>query len=256
MESATRIFAGELCRSDMSVKGDDGDSSAWVVTPGGAWCRLLFIAGALTEVTESVDMVHCRVADPTGSFDLTIGGRRSPMAEAVLALPVPSFVSVSGRAWLYHKDKTAYVSIRPDHIRSIDRHIRDQWIVKTAESTLDRLEQLNRAIKGPGSDNRIMAALQHYATTTADLVELVAMVRAAVQRVVPPETGTEVRENHRDVVMEIIRACLEPRGIAVEEVIASAANRGIPQGDVLAAIESLIVEDECYQPQKGYVKPL
>jgi hypothetical protein len=32
--------------------------------------------------------------------------------------------------------------------------------------------------------------------------------------------------------------------------------RAISREAVLAAIESLIVEDECYQPQKGFVKPL
>ena len=47
-----------------------------------------------------------------------------------------------------------------------------------------------------------------------------------------------------------------PRGMAVEEIIGTASLRGIPQDAVLSAIESLIIEDECYQPQKGFVKLL
>ena len=47
-----------------------------------------------------------------------------------------------------------------------------------------------------------------------------------------------------------------PRGIAVEDIIDTMALRGILKEDVLAALESLIHDDECYQPQKGYVKLL
>jgi uncharacterized protein len=257
MESAARVFAGELCRSDLSMKGDDGDSAAWVVTPCGAWCRLLFIAGALTEVRESGDMLHCRVADPTGTFVLTLGGRTSSLATAILGLPVPSFVSVSGRAQMYRKDKEVAISIRPEHIQSIDRQVRDQWVVTTAEATLCRLEQMFSAMKGTCSDDRVMVALRHYTPTPGQIAELARMAEDAVQRV-KPSAITPAREegDTRQQVMKIIGEHQGPRGIAVEDVIAKAGEEGISQAEVLAAIESLIVEDECYQPQKGYVRPL
>ena len=54
---------------------DDAGSPAWVVTPGGAWCRSLYLCGALTEVAEIADVLHCRLADPTGAFDIVAGGR-------------------------------------------------------------------------------------------------------------------------------------------------------------------------------------
>ncbi len=47
-----------------------------------------------------------------------------------------------------------------------------------------------------------------------------------------------------------------PEGVAVEDIIRQAADSGISQEAVLAAIESLIIDDECYQPRKGFVKPL
>jgi hypothetical protein len=56
--------------------------------------------------------------------------------------------------------------------------------------------------------------------------------------------------------MEIMKGSSSPRGIAVEEIIRLAGVQGIGKADVLSTIESLIVEDECYQPQKGFVKPL
>jgi hypothetical protein len=56
--------------------------------------------------------------------------------------------------------------------------------------------------------------------------------------------------------MEIIKATSSSRGVAVDEIICQAGERGIGQAEVLSAIESLIVDDECYQPQKGFVRPL
>jgi uncharacterized protein len=256
MECATKVFAGELCRSDLSIKGDDTDNTTWIVTPGGAWCDLLFIAGALTEVSESGDMLHCRVADPTGAFNLGIGGRKSLLIQTILNLPVPSFVTVTGRTQMYRKGDTPVISIRPDHIQAIDRSVRDQWVLMTAEATLGRLEQLHGAMKGLCHDDRTMVAFRHYAITNAQIEDLASMVKNAIQSVRDPRTVTNPDVDIHGLVMEIIRENREPRGIAVEEVIEIAGLRGISQQAVLTAIEALIVDDECYQPQKGHVKPL
>jgi hypothetical protein len=56
--------------------------------------------------------------------------------------------------------------------------------------------------------------------------------------------------------MEILRAEGGSRGVAVQHVIDCAAIRGLAQEVVLAAIEELIRDDDCYQPQKGYIKLL
>ena len=54
----------------------------------------------------------------------------------------------------------------------------------------------------------------------------------------------------------IVKRTGGPRGIAIEEVIAQASALGVPKEAVLAGLETLIKEDECYQPQKGFVKAL
>jgi hypothetical protein len=56
--------------------------------------------------------------------------------------------------------------------------------------------------------------------------------------------------------MEIIRTESGPRGVSVEDVLAKAGVLGHTQRAVLAAIETLITNDDCYQPQKGYIRPL
>jgi RPA family protein len=260
MEGAARVFAGDFSGSTLLVQASDGESAAWVVTPGAAWCRLVYLAGAITEITEFGDMLRCRLADPTGAFNLVIGGRNSPLAEQVRKIPVPSFVTVTGRAQLYRRNDTVELSVRPDQVTIVDRAVRDQWTLETAEATLGRLGQIHLAFLGKCSDEPVLTAHRHYATTPEQLQVLADMVGCAVQSIKPAEqvpVPSEVEPSLvRELVMEIMHAASGPRGIAVEEIISQAGERGIAPAEVLSAIESLIVDDECYQPQKGFVKPL
>ena len=256
MEGAARVFAGEYNGATLSVQGNDPGSPAWVVTPGGAWCRLLYLSGALTEVRESGDILRCRLADPTGAFDVVIGGHRTATAEILKKIPIPSFVTISGTAQYYRMSGGSVVSVRPDHVKQVDRGIRDRWVLETAEQTIGRLEQLLLAVEGKSMDERLLATVRHYALTKARLHEMVTMVESAVQGVEPAIIELPARIDTREIIMDIMRAGNNPRGIAVEEIIRQSELKGLTSDATLAAIESLIQDDECYQPQKGYVKPL
>ena len=256
MEGTARVFAGEYGCSTLSVQDDIAGNPAWVVTPGGAWCRSLFLSGALTEVAERGDMVYPRIADPTGVFDLVIGGRNTALAETFCRLSVPSFVTVTGRAQMHLKKGEMVLSVRPDTVLVVDRPVRDQWVLATAKSTLERLQRMNLALQGTCSDERILAAVRHYAITKTRIRELALMVEGAVQTVRPSGAESPAQPDTRALVLDLIREKSGPQGIAVEEVITLVAVRGILQETVLAAIESLVVNDECYQPRKGFVKPL
>jgi len=256
MEGAARVFAGDYNSATLSVPGSEAHSPAWVVTPGGAWCQLLYLAGALTEVSGSGDVLHCRLADPTGAFDLVIGGHRSAIAEVFRKIPVPSFVTVSGTAQCYQKNGITVVTVRPDHVQQVDRRCRDFWVLETAEKTITRLEALLCAIEGKSVDERALATIRHYAVTRERLREHLTMVERAMQGVEAIVSGPVVLIDTRELVMEMMRAETSPRGIAVQEIIDRAGARGITPDATLAAIESLIQDDECYQPQKGYVRPL
>jgi len=256
MEGAARVFAGEYGSSTLSIQDDDPQNPAWVVTPGGAWCRSMFLSGALTEITESGDMVHTRMADPTGAFDLVIGGRNTPLAETFCNVPVPSFVTISGRAQMYVKNGVANVTVRPDQIRIVDRQVRDQWVLVTAKSTLVRLTKINLALTGSCTDTRVLTAIRHYAITGDRLRELALMVEHALQTVRSSSRETFGQPDIRTLVMELMAAGNQPEGVAVEEILIVAMDHGVTKEAVLAAIESLITADECYQPRKGFVKPL
>jgi len=256
MEGAARVFAGDFNGATLLVPGSEAQSPVWVVTPGGAWCRLLYLAGALTEASENGDLLHCRLADPTGAFDLVIGGRSSAIVDLFRKIPVPSFVTVSGTAQCYQKNGSTVVTVRPDHVQQVDRWIRDSWVLETAEKTIARLEVLLCAIEGTSVDERACAVIRHYAITKDLLHEQLAMVECAVQGVQPVESGPVAKIDPRELVMEMMRTETSPRGIAVQEIIDRAGTQGITAEATLAAIEALILNDECYQPQKGYVRLL
>jgi uncharacterized protein len=257
MEGAVRLFAGEFSQSTLTVPGEDEKSAAWVVTPSGAYCRQVFLAGALVEVQEQGDMLSFRVADPTGGFDLVCGGIHTLLAESIRKIPLPSFVSVTGRAQLYRREGKAVLTIRPDQVHVIDRLIRDQWVITTANSTFERLKLVHGALKGTCTDSRILRACLHYSLTFKELGGLADMVAGALSSVRPSqETDGAEKAGPREMIMEYIRTASGPRGVTVEEIIEMAEMRALSRDAVLATIESLIVEDECYQPQKGYVKPL
>jgi uncharacterized protein len=257
MEGAVRIFAGEFSQSTLTVPGEDEKSAAWVVTPSGAYCRQVFLAGALVEVHEQGDMLSFRIADPTGGFDLVCGGKNTLLAESIRKIPLPSFVSVSGRAQLYRREGKAMLTIRPEQVNSIDRRVRDLWVITTAIATLARLEQMHHALKGTCTDSRILQACSHYSLTQKDLGDLATLVAGTLTSVRPQqETESVVQADPREMIMEYIRTSGGTRGVAVEEILEMAQMNGVSREAGLAAIESLIVEDECYQPQKGYVKPL
>ena len=257
MEGAVRLFAGEWNLSTLAVPGEDDRSNAWVVTPTGAYCRQVFLAGALVGLQEQGDILSGRLADPTGGFDLVFGGRNTALTESVQKIPLPSFVSVSGRSQMYRSGGTVVLTIRPEHIFIIDRRIRDQWIITTALATLERLGTMLSALKDPAAGTRIRQAATHYSITQKDLASLAEMVEGALSNIQTAPGEEDVREaDAREMILEYIRAMAGPRGVAVDDIIGMARTKGVPQEAVLTVLESLIVDDECYQPQKGFVRLL
>ena len=179
---------GSYNSATLQVPGEDR-SAAWVVTPGGAWCRSIYIAGVLTELEDTRDLTRCRIADPTGGFDIVLHGTGTPCAQAMKKIPVPSFVTVTGQARMFRKNNTAILTVSPDTIVPSDRTVRDQWVLTTAETTSRRLELLQLAILNQCTDDRMLAAYRHYGTTPEKLKELAAMVENAVLAVRPPEAS-------------------------------------------------------------------
>lgn len=256
MEGSVRLFAAEFCAATLTMPGEDERSSPWIVTPYGARFRQVFLAGALTELHEDGDLLYARLADPTGGFDLVCGGKTVPAAAALRSLSCPVFISVLGRAGLYRRGSEVFRSIRPEQVRAIDRPARDQWVLATARDTLDRLLEVQQVLAGRDPGGPVSGAVRHYGVTAAGLDEFASLVEQVVEGIRPKETGAAGTADVRALVIDILNAQPGPRGVAVQEIIDTLGAQGLFQDVVLKAIEGLIVDDECYQPQKGYIRLL
>jgi len=149
------------------------------------------------------------------------------------------------------------LTIRPEQVQVIDRRTRDQWVITTARATLARLAMMKAAVEGTCTDSRVLQAYAHYSPALPDLDKLAGMVAGALTSVRPSEeTGPAVQADPREMIMEYIRTHSGPGGVAVDEILETVRLQGISPEAALAAVESLIVDDECYQPRKGFVKPL
>jgi RPA family protein len=148
LEPAWRIFANEFNKSTLQLKEEDGSGRTYVISPTGAKINRLFIVGVLTEVEDvrtNDDLWRARVADPTGSFTVYAGKYQFEGASFLANADVPQFVAVLGRARLYTRADTSYASIWSNEISSTTEAVRNNWVITTAERTLERLEALKIA---------------------------------------------------------------------------------------------------------------
>jgi len=266
LEGAARVFAGEFSRSTGSATDPSGDDLPRVLTPTGAVCGRILVAGAVTEMTDTGSLIRCRLADPTGVFTIELAGSaagngKSGLADAMKRVPVPSFLVVIGHARTRPNNPAAPAVIRPESVQVVSRAVRDAWVVRTAESTLDRIFLLADALDGNPPDPAIAGAISHYAMTWTGLREMIAMVESAVAGVAPApgpeETGQPAAgPNAKEVLTAILTELQGPRGMEVTELVAQAVLRGIPKERAEEGIAEMIREDDCYQPQKGTVRLL
>jgi hypothetical protein len=157
---------------------------------------------------------------------------------------------------MYVKNERVELSIRPDHVQIVNRQVRDQWVLTTAKSTLGRIHEMDLALLGKHTDERMLIPVRHYSLTKTRLKELVLMVEDAIKKVCLYESEAPKQSDIRAMVIGFLDLGSGPRGIAVADIIEQAGKTGISQETVIATIETLILEDECYQPQKGFVKLL
>jgi RPA family protein len=258
MEGDVRVFAGEFCRSTYCVPVDGEPGSYTVITCGGARCTRVFITGVLTELSDSRGMLHCRLADPTGTFDLGIRtDGRDPLADTVRKIPIPSFLAVTGTAQMRKYNPGTIPFIRPSSVRVIDRSARDAWILRTADSTLHRIRRLASVLNSQQEDSELRKVIDHYHLSPASLLDLTAMVESALSGIKPAAAvAIEPQQDPRTIIMKIIRDLQGARGVPVDEVVAQAGLFGIESGQARKTVNELIEEDECYQPQKGSVRLL
>ena len=158
-EPAKRVFAAEFREIVHQFReGTDEWSPTYSLLPTGERCNRVFIVGTLTDVQKSEgenQFYRARVVDPTGTFFLNIGSYQAEAMQQIEKLTPPLFVSVLGKPNIYASpDGRHLVSLRAEMIASVEKDVRDCWIIETAERTLDRL-------KRPDDSDKIKALSLH-----------------------------------------------------------------------------------------------
>lgn len=256
MEPIGRVFARDFSAARHTVDSRDGRDGSHVVTPGGAWCRRLFIVGALTECRGSGDVMQARIADPTGTFRVSADWQSPDVVETLGYIEPPAFVAVTGRATLNGSGSRAYAAVDAEAINVVDRTARDIWVLATAGATLGRLEALEKALGG-GGDERAATVIGLYGTTGKDIQDKAGMVRTALASVLPDLAVGEIAPvAGRDLLLAAIEDEGGARGIPESDAVALGVRSGLSARDAQRALEELLAAGECYQPASGMIKPI
>jgi len=256
MEGAGRIFAGEYSGARYARADLAGESPA-LITPGGMVCRLLFVAGTLTEkAIPGGETVYARVADPTGVFEIRKIRPDAGLKAALSSIEIPSFVTVLGYARITTNDDEPVPYLDLVDLRKVDRTTRDTWIIRTSELTTDRLSRMKEALESGKGSPEVLCAMSQFNTSTASVGMLADMVSRGLEQVakrsLPEERDAEIRGK----ILSIIRDSAGKRGVPFDELVTLAGKAGIPETMVRDVVRVLLEEDECYQPARDVFKPL
>jgi hypothetical protein len=174
---AKRIFAQELQESNLTQKeGDDQYSPQYLITPTGAKINRVYITGTLIEkedIGSDMEYWRARITDPTGVFLVYAGQYQPEAADTLARTETPAFVAVIGKPSIYTTPEgTTVTSIRPESIHTISEDIIDQWIIDTAQQTLQRLKN--------NSHPSAQQASAHYSTEPSRYREMILTALAAL----------------------------------------------------------------------------
>jgi len=172
-EVAQRVFAGEFNNASYTFKESDDDRApVYLLLPTGERANRVFVVGTLTEtedVGEDNEYWRGRIVDPTGTFFVYAGQYQPDAASALRELEPPAYVAVVGKPRTYETDEGGVnVSVRPESITEVDAATRDQWVVETADRTLDRIDAVDEA----GNEYARMAS-EEYGDAVSNYTETV-----------------------------------------------------------------------------------
>ncbi|HWQ19819.1 MAG TPA: hypothetical protein VN455_08575 [Methanotrichaceae archaeon] len=257
-EVAKRVFASELRNSNLALRAvDDQDKYApqYILTPTGAKCNRIFLAGTLTErddIGGDTEYWRGRVVDPTGSI-LIYAGQYQPEAAHILAgIELPAFVAVVGKPSLYEtEDGSVLISIRAESIQKVDETTRDRWILDAARHTLDRVRALESAGPVPGPEFATAAEAPRDASMDLDKARMHYNTDPKQYRQMVVRALVSLREDLSQNGAGAARSDLAEPAQAVTEPPAARAAKPEPVQDTVAQAAEAKRRPEARKPVKS-----
>jgi len=296
-ETAWRVFSSELNTATFEIKATEEKMPSYQLSRLGAMINRVLITGVLTEKenvgTADEPMWRGRIQDvATGMIYINVG-RFQPVAAAVLAtLEVPSLVTVVGKVKSYTtEDQRTFVSVRPEHIVTVNEATQKVWLLETAQSTWQRLVAMKKALSaddrseagltaagfGPAAAKGLAAAIAQYGTPDSE--SFLKSVQAALRTLLPdknvdlglPEdladTPEEMSsepgeakaegttEDQEDAVLSLLDELdTDGKGAPREDLERRAEADGISSMELEEITNSLMDKGLVYEPNLRYLK--
>ena len=175
-EVAWRVFAGELNNSSLPEKDDGEFSPSYLITPLGARINRVYIVGVITDL-ENVGsleepMWRAKITDPSGTIDISAGKYQPEVALALSKIPIPSFAAIIGKVRVYSPEEgVMYISISPEVVKTVEKELRDGWVLDSSKALKHRLEAYDEAMKmDPASVEELVEL--GYSETLAKVISL------------------------------------------------------------------------------------
>ncbi|HUV61718.1 MAG TPA: hypothetical protein VMW71_06070, partial [Thermoplasmata archaeon] len=226
-EVSWRVFAEEYASSTMEHSGEGEKPVSYIVTPLGARVNRMLVVGVVTEIEEVGEegkpRYRARVADQTGEFYVSAGEYQPEAAAALAKILPPAFVAIVGKSRAYSPEPgVKYLSIRPERISEVDASMRDNWVLETAKSTLNRIDAMQEA-------------LNMSEPTAGELMKLGYSESLSEGVVLAHDYYKEVDlDRFRGVVKDALRNLLPESGAKATKAAPPAQT---PQKDVFASVE-------------------
>ncbi len=285
-EVAMRVFATEYRHSTRKHSDGGERSPSYVISPMGARINRLFLAGTLTEIsntgTDDDPVWKAKVVDGTGVFFISAGKYQPQAAAALSKIEPPQFVAVVGKSRLYSPDDTAhYLSVRPEAVRIIDRKERDLWVLQAARDLKRRMEAFQELLRMETPSSKELISLgypEHISEGVVlaydyygepDLVTYRALLIRALRSVLPDyaedaesfeayaddEESEDVDENLQEAFLDMVDEFdMDDRGAEVAALYEAGKKRGMSREEMENMLHYLLDIGSLYEPQLGRIK--
>ena len=230
MESYQKIFADDLNAGQNDIR------NAIVRTLSGRQITKCLFCGALTEISESQKPIqNLNIYDPTGILGVHYHTGNTEISGILTEIKTPVFVLCT--AGIRCSAGTCIPML--ESIVPVSRDVRDAFVLAAADVLIKHLAATPAL--SPDMKNQVCS-----------------MAEKALSTVQTKTPNPPVQENADidAVVNLILECCDEKKTVNIDELIETLNVNRISRETALAAINTLINDDECYQPKPDVIRRL
>ncbi|MCL5665440.1 MAG: hypothetical protein M1315_01205 [Candidatus Thermoplasmatota archaeon] len=258
-ETARWIFSKELKDTTVVEETKEGEGRPYIITPLGTRIKRILLCGSVTSRNVEENMTRLTVADPTGSFYLSIfQSEYTPEVKASAdTLENNSMVLVYGRINPFKTNEGAlYFSVNPEMIIRADSGALNYWSIRTAHLTRRKIYAIREAKKNGAGDienlvklgysrdeaESAINSLKHYGNYNVEaFLEALSM---AEKSLVSGGKNAEVRDYILGIIAE---NSSDGKGCRYEDIVEAASKKDIDQSTVDEVLNILGSDGEIFE---------